>query len=107
MIRIEFIGDMIYKILKENNVDFKEFYLALNNDIDGIPPDIIVGYRLVVIFSNVSNLRDKKRLIISLMSKINIDLDIFIEISALNEDKLKPAYTWDGQCINIGAHYVA
>ena len=48
MIRTEFIGDMIYKILKENNIDFKEFYLATNSDIEGM----IDGFthRLVVIF---------------------------------------------------------
>jgi len=105
MIRTEFIGDMIYKILKENNVDFKEFYLATNSDINGMPDGFT--HHLVVIFSNVPNLRDKKRLINILTMVMNIDLDIFIGVSVLNDDELKPAYTYTGRCINVGVHYVA
>jgi len=98
------IADMIYKILKDNNVNFKEFYVLSRKEW-GMPQDS-ADFHMLVVVDNGIDLCDETYNIYDLLYPIYDDFEIEIGVTVKNEDGFKTSPT-SREFVGIGVHYVA
>jgi len=81
------VADMIYKIFKENNTDFKEFYILTNEEY-GIPKDCGDFYLLIVINNNIDKATVKHN-VYDLLEPLCDDFEIYINVKIEDEERFK------------------
>ena len=98
------IADMIYKILKNNNVYFKEFYV-LSRKERGMPEDS-ADFTLLLVVDNGVDTYEEKYNIYTLLEPIHDDFEIDVAVIVKNEDGFKTSPITNN-FVGMGVHYVA
>jgi len=97
------VADMIYKIFKENNTDFKEFYILTNEEY-GIPENCCDFHLLIVINNNIDKATVKHN-VYELLDPLYDDFEIYINVMIEYEEKFKTSP--NSIEFTVGVHRVA
>jgi len=98
------IADMIYKILKDNSVDFKEFYVLSRKELGW--PDDSGDFHMLMIVDNDKDLYDETHNIYDLLEPIYDNYEIDVRVIVKNETEFKIS-TFAGNFVRMGVHCVA
>jgi len=98
------VADMIYKTLKENNVNFKEFYVLSRKEW-GLPEDCADFHLLLVMDNGKKTYKDSYN-IYGILEPINDNYEIEIGVIIKDETEFKTSYM-KSDFMGTGVHCVA
>ena len=104
IMKTKVIADMIYNILKNNNVDFKEFYVLSKKEL-GWPEDS-GDFHMLIVVDNGRDLHDETHNIYELLEPIYDDFEVDVAVIVKNEDGFKTSPITNN-FVGMGVHCVA
>ena len=98
------IADIIYRMLKENNVGFKEFY-ALSRKEWGMPEDCS-DFHILVVVDNGIDTHNVRHNIYEALDTIYDDFEVDVGVIVKDENEFKTS-PLTSDFVGIGVHCVA
>ena len=104
-----FIADKIYSLLKENNVDFKEFYLVEDKDMNYCYPTNHFDFYLIIIGNKSENdlTREETKKISDITFDIDLEFDTLTRHLVFTEEEFNSDILAKNSSMRSNYHYVA